>query len=213
MRTGIYFRSLFFCTFVEQLCKKMACSCMKPNYQGPAVGIWSLALALQFAAGVIMIYTGADDGLANPIDAFKDITSSLPISDGQLETNGWKAVYVMGWLHLLIAAVSTVLAFLSMFVCGVLGCPLCIVGYIQSVFCIGCAVTCAVFVRAKLDNISIPGREPKTDSGFFDDGDIFFGTINTEALLIGAVLSFCACITFPRAQNVSSGDSVPGTYV
>ncbi|KAL8436589.1 hypothetical protein Efla_007054 [Eimeria flavescens] len=186
----------------------MGCSC-RANYKGPGVGIWALALALEFAVGTLMIFMGANFNPEAPEGPFglkefnEDITKML--TDG----NAWTVVNALGWLHLLIAAVCGVFAVLGLFVCGIFLCPLCILGWIQTLFCVASTLATAIFLRGYLNEFS-------DDSGghsIVKSGDIFFARMHSGALLAASVLSFVSAVLMSRAQRVSSGESVPGTFM
>lgn len=185
---------------------KMACSCTRPNYKGPGVGTWALGIALQFAVGVLMIFIGTQSttdvahGLTNlPFDQ----SISKVLSDG----NAWRVVNVLGWLHLVFAAACCALVTLGLFVCGIFLCPLCILGWFQTTFCVASTITTAVYLRKYLDTISSP------QSSFIEAGDIFFAQLNRGGLLAASVLSFAASVVLSRASRVSSGESIPGTFM
>lgn len=183
----------------------MACSCTRPNYKGPAVGIWALALALEFAVGALMIFMGthyttdATDGFPN---LHFDKNISQAISDG----NAWRVVNVFGWLHLIAAAICGAFVTLGLFVCGIFLCPLCIFGWIQTLYCVISTMVTAAYLRGYLDTLPSSTNEESA----FKTGDIFFAQLNSGGLLAATVLSFTACVVLSRASRVSSGESVPG---
>lgn len=181
----------------------MACSCARPNYKGPGVGIWALALAVEFAAGALMVFLGTNS-VADAMDMSFDNNITDIINDG----NAWKVVNVFGWLHLVIAATCGVFAVLGLFVCGVFSCPLCILGWVQTTFCVASTITTAVYLRGYLNTLPSQSGSPS-----FSTGDIFFAQLNSGGLLAASVLSFCSAIAMSRAVQLNNADSIPGAFL
>ncbi|XP_026192876.1 uncharacterized protein LOC113147228 [Cyclospora cayetanensis] len=182
----------------------MACSCVRPNYKGPGVGIWALALGLQFAVGALMIFLGAQSTDVSGLQNI-DLTQSSLYEDG----NASKVVNVLGWLHLLFAVVCGAFVVLGLFVCGIFLCPLCVLGWIQSLFCLISTCTTAAYLRGYLDKM----KDPSNDSSVFKTGDLLFASQNCGGLLLACVLAFAACVLLSRATKVSSGESVTGSVL
>ncbi|KAL8269201.1 hypothetical protein Esti_006872 [Eimeria stiedai] len=184
----------------------MACNCTRPNYKGPAVGIWALALALEFAVGALMIFMGAKFGTdADESGLNFDADFSRLVADG----NAWRVVNVLGWLHLLVAAACGVFAVLGLFVCGIFLCPLCILGWVQTLYCVVSTVTTAVYLRGYLN--WLPSYS--SSNSLFKAGDLFFAQMNSGGLLAASVLSFAAAVVMSRANRVGSAESVPGSFM
>lgn len=187
---------------------------MKPNYKGPGVGIWALALAFEFAVGALMIFLGSDS-VPEITDNMNGFDAS--ITDAIAQGGAANAVYIMGWLHLLLAAACSVFVTLGLFVCGIFMCPLCIFGWIQTFYCAVCTLVTGIYLRKYLDKLPLSADTiidlPSDSNDVFvaQTGDVFFAQLNSGGLLAASVLSFVAGVLLARASRVSSGESVPGT--
>lgn len=183
----------------------MACSCVTPNYKGPAVGIWALVLALQFAVGTLMIFMGSRS-ISDVTSAIEDLRYNQEISQAILDGNAWSVVNALGWLHLVISVVCGAFVILGMFVCSIFLCPLCILGWVQCLYCMISTFTTGTYLRGYLDTLPASSDTVWNSS----TGNVFFAQLNSGGLLAASVLSFTASIIFSRASRVSSGESVPG---
>ncbi|CDJ38040.1 hypothetical protein, conserved [Eimeria tenella] len=182
----------------------MACSCTRPNYKGPGVGIWALALSLEFALGVLMVFLGSD-AAPDPVSSLENMDQSL--KDLLVNGSAAKAVTIIGWFHLVLAAACGVFVTLGLFVCGIFLCPLCILGWVQTAFCVISTFVTAAYLRKYLDvaAAAVTGEAPEEISA-----DVFFAQLNSPSLLLASVLSFVCSVVLSRAAKVSSGESVPG---
>ncbi|KAL8451898.1 hypothetical protein Emag_002587 [Eimeria magna] len=187
----------------------MACSCLRPNYKGPGVGIWALALALEFAVAALMIFMGSQFETDAEEEGLGGIKFDFDVSRLLADGNAWRVVNILGWLHLLIAAACGIFAVLGLFVCGIFLCPLCILGWVQTLYCVVSTVTTAAYLRGYLDLLP----SSSSSSSLFKTGDLFFAQMNSGGLLAASVLSFSAAVVMSRANRVSSGESVPGTFM
>ncbi|KAL8443480.1 hypothetical protein Emed_006835 [Eimeria media] len=187
----------------------MACNCTRPNYKGPGVGIWALALALEFSVAALMIFMGAQFETDTEQERLGGLHFDLDISRLLADGNAWRVVNILGWLHLLMAAACGIFAVLGLFVCGIFLCPLCILGWVQALYCVVSTVTTAAYLRGYLDLLP----SSNSSSSVFKTGDLFFAQMNSGGLLAASVLSFSSAVVMARANRVSSGESVPGTFM
>lgn len=188
----------------------MACSCVRPNYKGPGVGAWCLGLSLQFAVGALMIFLGVRSHLDLLSDPTSGINFDQSVTNLLNDCSASKVVNIFGWFHLIIAAAIGVVVTLGLFVCSIFMLPLCIVGWIQTAYCVISAIVTSVFLRKYLDNLSATATP---EEALMHSGDLLFIQMNYGGLLTATLLAFAAAIVLGRASRVSSGESVPGTFM